>query len=197
MADEMKPRAVCGRIAPDRLPVPAQRAGLRWQQTRHQSQQARFAAAIGAGEDERAARLEREIEAAKDQPLPAAAGEGVTGEQGHGTQRERGRKLERRLRRRAKRSRREGLGGKPVRASLTSIMRTPECAPGSTEKRQNRDIARLPWHIPSSLREGPPFSKERTSRYSSIVFANVVDDLAVIGQAALRHARDRAAQLGQ
>src|SRR5437667_2709846 len=81
MCNEMQPRAVRDRIFGDRHAVPGERACEQWRQSRHQPQQARFAAAVGPGEQQRAPGCEREIEALEHQPLAAPTGEAAAFEQ--------------------------------------------------------------------------------------------------------------------
>src|SRR5882672_11131877 len=111
MADEVEPCAMRRAVLRNRLAGPAERAGERRQQTRHDAQEARLAAPVGTAENQAGARLQGEAEAPEDQALAAPAGQRMSGEQNHGAKVPgRGGTWKRRLRRRGTRSRREGLG---------------------------------------------------------------------------------------
>src|SRR5207248_3187363 len=75
VANEMPPLAMRRRIGGDRRTVPFEPPGDRRQQPGHDAQEARLAAAVGTGEDERIARRQREGEAGENGAVAAAAGE--------------------------------------------------------------------------------------------------------------------------
>ena len=79
MADEMEARPMRARILGDRAAVPGEAARFGRRQPGHQPQQARLAAAIGAGEQQSLSGGNGEIEPGKDQPLAAPAGEAASG----------------------------------------------------------------------------------------------------------------------
>src|SRR6202040_1501762 len=80
MADIVDQRPIARWVAGHRHTVPRQTAGGRGEQGSQQAQQARFAAAVGAAQDQRATGRETAIEPLEHQPLAAATGEGLAGE---------------------------------------------------------------------------------------------------------------------
>ncbi len=82
MTDEMKPRAVPRRVLGNRLAVPRELSFRGRRQPRHEAQEARLAASVGAGKDKRAGWRHGKVESRKHHPLAAPASQAAAGETG-------------------------------------------------------------------------------------------------------------------